>query len=159
MYFLGLRELCEGTADFVVLYLKDTLLEHELQIATLKTLSNIGKADWQKELSQWEQQNELQDHDYASFLLSSVHPFIEAILNNLPERFPTWDIDILSSGEMFNPRNLPSTPAECYLYGRDWKEAVLTLQGKNNTREVLLFIVSHSSLYPYHTWLNYLLLL
>ena len=86
MYFLGLRELCEGTVDFVVLYLKDTLLEHELQIATLKTLSNIGKADWQKELSQWEQQNELQDHDDASFLLNFVHPFIEA---NLSERFPT----------------------------------------------------------------------
>ena len=92
----------KAIADSVVQYLKDTLLEHGLQIAALTTLSNIGKADLQKELSQWEQQNELQDHDDASFLLSSVHPFIEAILNNLSERFPTWDIDILSSGEMFD---------------------------------------------------------
>ena len=111
-------------------------------------------------------------------MLNFVQPFIEAILTNLSECLPTWDIDILSAGEVFDPRNIPSTPAECYLYGRDkvsgqsqhfdcdvestvseWKEAVLTLQGKNNTREVLLFIVSHSLLYPYLAKISFALMI
>ena len=77
----------------------------ERGIAALNTLSNSGKADWQKEL-----QNELQGHDE---LCAAI------VLTNLSELFPHQNIDILSAGEVFDPRYLPSTPAECYLKGQD----------------------------------------
>ena len=139
-------------------------------LSALCTLSSSGKTDWQNELKQCEEENtesELLGQDDASFIQNFVRPFIHAIQTNLLERFPTHDMDILSAGEIFDPKNLPDTPSKCYVFGREkvttlasrfgcdfdqtvseWKEVVMTLQDKADVKEVLIFIVKHSTIYP-----------
>ena len=151
--------------------IKPALERVKKSITTLKSLSLIGKADWQKELTEWEHQyvdGSLSGHNEASLLAIFVQPFITAVQTNLLERFPDQDIDILSAGEVFNPSKVPSTSIECYSYGREkllklaqhfgcdeehtikeWKEVVQTIQKMTNVQEVLKFIISHRSLYAY----------
>lgn len=132
---------------------KPSILKATKSITNLRIQSESGKADWQNELIEWETEfhdGSLQGRNEASFLATFVTPFIAAIQNNLSDRFPAADVDILSAGEVFEPSKIPSADVECYSYGRDkitslaqhfhvdvknavseWKEVVMDVKDKS----------------------------
>ena len=89
---------------------KPSILKATKAITNLRIQSESGKADWQNELTEWETEfdGSLQGCNEARFLATFVAPFIAAIQNNLSDRFPPADVDVLAAGEVFEPSKIPS---------------------------------------------------